>query len=194
MPGRYAGVESKQTEFTEFYEAARDQCLRIVLLNVGDLTLAEDLVAEGFTRAWTAWRTLRDHPAPRAWVIKTALNTHISWWRRRRRETSLDGYDVAGAADLLSALDSSVVTALRRLPVRQRQVGRHLLPGCGRAIVRHHQGAQRHVLHRGGRQPGGPAARDGTANDVSLRKVILGGTPGHRTAAVPPWHGIDPES
>ena len=32
-----------------------------------------------------------------------------------------------------------------------------------------------------------------TRNDISLRKVILGGTPGHRTAAVPPWHGIDPE-
>jgi hypothetical protein len=30
-------------------------------------------------------------------------------------------------------------------------------------------------------------------NDVSLRKVILGGTPGHRTVRVPPWHGIDPE-
>lgn len=122
MPERFAGVGSKQTEFTEFYEATRDECLRIVLLNVGDLTLAEDLVAEGFTRAWTAWRTVRDHPAPRAWVIKTALNTHVSWWRRRRRETSLDGQDVAGHADLLSALDSSTVTALRRLPVRQRQV------------------------------------------------------------------------
>jgi RNA polymerase sigma-70 factor (sigma-E family) len=122
MPRRFAGVGSKQAEFTEFYEAARDDCLRIVLLNVGDLTLAEDLVAEGFTRAWTAWRTVRDHPARRAWVIKTALNTHVSWWRRRRRETSLEGHDVAGTADLLSALDSSMVTALRRLPVRQRQV------------------------------------------------------------------------
>jgi hypothetical protein len=30
-------------------------------------------------------------------------------------------------------------------------------------------------------------------SDVSLRKVILGGTPGHRTVQVPPWHGIDPE-
>ncbi len=30
-------------------------------------------------------------------------------------------------------------------------------------------------------------------NDVSLRKVILGGTPGQRTAKVPAWHGIDPE-
>jgi hypothetical protein len=32
-----------------------------------------------------------------------------------------------------------------------------------------------------------------TRNDVSLRKVILGGTPGHRTVKVPAWHGIDPE-
>ena len=32
-----------------------------------------------------------------------------------------------------------------------------------------------------------------TSNDVSLRKVILGGTPGHRTVKVPAFHGIDPE-
>jgi hypothetical protein len=32
-----------------------------------------------------------------------------------------------------------------------------------------------------------------TANDVSLRKVILGGTRGHRTVKVPAWQGIDPE-
>jgi hypothetical protein len=32
------------------------------------------------------------------------------------------------------------------------------------------------------------------SNDVSLRRVILGGTPGHRTVRVPAWHGIDPET
>jgi Lysyl oxidase len=31
------------------------------------------------------------------------------------------------------------------------------------------------------------------SNDTSLRKVILGGTPGHRTVKVPAWNGIDPE-
>ena len=30
-------------------------------------------------------------------------------------------------------------------------------------------------------------------NNVSLRKIILGGTPGHRTVKVPAVHGIDPE-
>jgi len=32
-----------------------------------------------------------------------------------------------------------------------------------------------------------------TAGNTSLRKVILGGTKGHRTVKVPAWHGIDPE-
>ena len=31
------------------------------------------------------------------------------------------------------------------------------------------------------------------SNDVSLRKIILGGTPDHRTVTVPAVHGIDPE-
>jgi hypothetical protein len=31
------------------------------------------------------------------------------------------------------------------------------------------------------------------ANDITLRRVILGGTPGHRSACVPAVHGIDPE-
>jgi hypothetical protein len=33
-----------------------------------------------------------------------------------------------------------------------------------------------------------------TRNDSSLREVILGGTPGHRTVKVPAYFGIDPES
>ena len=32
-----------------------------------------------------------------------------------------------------------------------------------------------------------------TSNDVSVRKVILGGTHGHRTVRVPAYQGIDPE-
>jgi hypothetical protein len=31
------------------------------------------------------------------------------------------------------------------------------------------------------------------ANNTELRQVILGGTRGHRTVEVPPWHGIDTE-
>jgi RNA polymerase sigma-70 factor (ECF subfamily) len=75
-------VEQDRIEFAEFYTATRDDCLRIVLISAGDQQLAEDLVAEAFSRAWMSWRKVRDHPAPRAWVVRTALNTRVSWWRR----------------------------------------------------------------------------------------------------------------
>jgi hypothetical protein len=43
------------------------------------------------------------------------------------------------------------------------------------------------------RQPQHVLYESSTRNDVSRRKVILGGTPGQRTVKVPAWHGIDPE-
>ena len=74
-------------EFAEFYESARDECLRIVLLNVGDRQLADDLDAEAFAWAWTSWPKVRELQVPRAWVVRTALNAHVSWRRRRRRKS-----------------------------------------------------------------------------------------------------------
>jgi RNA polymerase sigma-70 factor (ECF subfamily) len=100
-------VEQQQAEFAEFYRSARDDCLRIVLVNVGDQTLAEDLVAEGFSRAW---------------VVRAALNLNVSWWRRRRREVGLDGHDLVAPADPGTGLNRPMTTALRRLPARQREV------------------------------------------------------------------------
>ena len=112
----------QQAEFAEFYRSACADCLRMVLVNVGDRELAEDLVAEGFSRAWASWPKVRQHPAPRAWVVRTALNAHVSWWRRRRREVTLEGHDVAAPAEHGTGLNRPVTAALQRLPVRQRQV------------------------------------------------------------------------
>ena len=114
-------MDDDQREFAEFYAAAWDDCLRIVTLSVGNRALGEDLVAEAFTKAWASWRRVRGLAAPRAWIIRTALNAHVSWWRRHRREVALGSHDRTTAAGDL-ALDSSLVAALRRLPVRQRQV------------------------------------------------------------------------
>jgi RNA polymerase sigma-70 factor (sigma-E family) len=115
-------MEQDQREFGEFYAAARDDCLRVVLVSVGDRQLAEDLVAEAFTRAWMSWPKVRKHPSPTAWIVRTSLNAHVSWWRRRRREVALAGQDTVAAGNDYPGLDSSLVTALRRLPSRQREV------------------------------------------------------------------------
>jgi len=63
-------VEQDRRDFGEFYTAARDDCLRIVLINVGNRELAEDLVAEAFTRAWMSWHRVRGLAAPRARVVQ----------------------------------------------------------------------------------------------------------------------------
>jgi RNA polymerase sigma-70 factor (sigma-E family) len=114
-------------DFAEFYRAAKDDCLRTVVVSVGDPDTAQDLVAEAFARAWASWRTVSGHPVPAAWVVRTALNANVSRWRRRRREVPLpdpgmvaDSLVVSEAAD--SAVDSQIMAALLRLPSRQRQV------------------------------------------------------------------------
>ena len=120
-------MNSDQTGFAEFYQAARDSCLRAVAASTGDPDAAEDLVAEAFARAWAAWRTVARHPAPRAWVVRTALNAKVSWWRRRREDPfprlpeDTQPSRPAGAATE-EPVDRAIMAALRRLPARQREV------------------------------------------------------------------------
>jgi DNA-directed RNA polymerase specialized sigma24 family protein len=78
-------VSREETEFAEFFQASWEPCLMAVVASTGSVQLAEDQVAEAFARAWLSWRKVRRHPAPRAWVVRTALNAGASWWRRRRR-------------------------------------------------------------------------------------------------------------
>jgi RNA polymerase sigma factor (sigma-70 family) len=119
------GVRTR-LDFAEFYRVAKDECLFTVLVSVGDRDVAQELVAEAFARAWASWRTVSEHPAPKAWVVRTALNANISRWRRRRREIPVP--DPRLVTDLPadwradSSVDPRIMAALMRLPARQRQV------------------------------------------------------------------------
>jgi DNA-directed RNA polymerase specialized sigma24 family protein len=141
-------VGRDRVEFADFYRASWDPCLRAVTASLVDPRLAEDLVAEAFAKAWVSWREVRNHPAPRAWVVRTALNTGVSWWRRRRREVALVGGEPgsetmpgetttsagfagspgspgspgsAGSAGP-AGMDAVLLGAVRRLPAREREV------------------------------------------------------------------------
>ncbi len=120
-------MSREKTEFAEFFQASWEPCLRAVVASTGSVQLAEDQVAEAFARAWLAWRKVRRHPAPRAWVVRTALNVGASWWRRRLRELPLPGHDAEDVRDAAlhaedGDLDATLLTALRHLPGRQREV------------------------------------------------------------------------
>jgi RNA polymerase sigma-70 factor (sigma-E family) len=120
-------VGTQQPDFTQFYQRSRDACLRAVLASVGDQDTAQDLVDEAFARAWASWRKVGTHPAPAAWVVRTALNANVSRWRRRRREVTMPDPDSVAdppAATGASAapVDPGIMAALMRLPLRQRQV------------------------------------------------------------------------
>ena len=115
-------MSNEQTEFAEFFQASWEPCLRAVVAVAGRSQLAEDQVAEAFAKAWGSWRKVRRHPAPRAWVVRTALNTGASWWRFRRRELPLTDHDRAAPADPGGGLDATLLTAIWRLPPRQREV------------------------------------------------------------------------
>jgi RNA polymerase sigma factor (sigma-70 family) len=119
-------VGTQRLDFAEFYREARDDCLRTVLVSVGDRDTAQDLVDEAFARACASWRTVSRHPAPQAWVIRTALNVGVSRWRRRRREVPVADpgqvADRAMADGTAGSVDPPIMAALLRLPVRQRQV------------------------------------------------------------------------
>jgi DNA-directed RNA polymerase specialized sigma24 family protein len=115
-------VSSEQAEFAEFFRASWKPCLRAVIAVAGRSELAEDQVAEAFTRAWASWRKVRRHPAPQAWVVRTALNTGASWWRKRSRELPLANHDLTTPDGLGGGLDAALLTALGRLPARQREV------------------------------------------------------------------------
>ena len=111
-----------QADFAEFYVGSRDDCLRTVVAAVRDVDQAQDLVAEAFARAWASWRKVSRHPAPRAWVVRTALNLSVSSWRRHRRELPLTGHDAPAYGRASSLVDTELAAVVQRLPARQRQV------------------------------------------------------------------------
>jgi len=117
--------------FARLYDLHLNAVYRFVLFKVGDVTLAEDLTSEVFSKAWESidrfqWRNI----AFEHWLIKIARNMVVDHWRANRRPiSSIDGLFDAASAD--APPDERVaqdleVESLRRalggLPEDQREV------------------------------------------------------------------------
>jgi RNA polymerase sigma-70 factor (sigma-E family) len=109
--------------FREYVTRRRRSLLRTAYLLTGNRADAEDLVQAALAKTYLAWNRIEDLGALDGYVRKAMVNTHISWWRRRR----LDEYptdvipdrpvaDHAGESDMQDTLRR----AIDRLPQRMR--------------------------------------------------------------------------
>jgi RNA polymerase sigma-70 factor (sigma-E family) len=112
--------------FREYVTSRSRSLLRTAYVLTGNRADAEDLVQAALAKTFLAWDRIEDSGALDGYVRKAMVNTHISWWRRRR----LDEYptdevpDRAIVDDAGDAGDSDLQDTLRRaidrLPQRMR--------------------------------------------------------------------------
>jgi RNA polymerase sigma-70 factor (sigma-E family) len=124
--GRAAGQARPRIDDPEFrdYVTARGRALlRTAYLLTGNLADAEDLLQAALAKTYLAWDRIEDRGALDGYVRRAMVNTHISWWRRRRvQEFPTDELpdqiidDHAGDSDLQETLRA----AIDRLPHRMR--------------------------------------------------------------------------
>jgi len=111
---------------TEIYTSHYNQLVRLALLLVRDVQTAEEVVQDAFEQMHKAWRRLHDPDKALSYLRQTVVNRSRSVLRHRK---VVDLHPPKPAPDEPSAEHgaltlierSAVVSALRLLPVRQRE-------------------------------------------------------------------------
>ena len=113
----------EEQAFDEFYAASFPRVTRQVYAMIGDRDEAQECVQEAFVRAWAHRRKLDRADHPEAWVRTTAYRLAVSRWRRvqRARRPADRAMTGAGHAPGVNENHVALVTALKQLPVAQRQ-------------------------------------------------------------------------
>jgi RNA polymerase sigma-70 factor (sigma-E family) len=109
--------------FGEYVSARSRALLRTAYLLTGNVADAEDLVQAALAKTFLAWDRIEDRSAVDGYVRRAMVNTHISWWRRRRvEEYPTDEIPDQAVADhaVSSDLQETLKRAIDRLPQRMR--------------------------------------------------------------------------
>src|SRR4051794_16447750 len=106
-------------QFEDFFDSLFPQAKTVARRIVGDPSLAEEVAAEAFARAFAHWPRLKRDAHREAWVLRVTGNLAIDVTRRRKpvlRIVQSPAYDDEVANRL------ALAQALRSLPARQRSV------------------------------------------------------------------------
>lgn len=116
--------ECSVDDFGEFVRAALPGLLRYGHALAGNPHDAADLVQTVLEKIGSRWvSVVRDTGDPLAYTRRAMANTHISRWRKTRKESLVaDLPDVAAVAQRDSFDNEPLWQALRALPPRQRAV------------------------------------------------------------------------
>jgi RNA polymerase sigma-70 factor (sigma-E family) len=109
--------------FSDYVLTRGTALLGMATMLTGNRVDAEDLVQAALAKTYLAWGKINDHAALDAYVRRAMVNTHISWWRRRRlEEFPTDELPDQAVADHARESDTAEVVrrALDRLPQRMR--------------------------------------------------------------------------
>ena len=109
--------------FHEYVTSRSGSLLRMAYLLTRNRADAEDLVQAALAKTFQAWDRIEDRGAVDGYGRRAIVNTHISWWRRRRVE-EYPTDEIPDQPVIDHAGDSEVQDALRRaierLPQRMR--------------------------------------------------------------------------
>jgi RNA polymerase sigma-70 factor (sigma-E family) len=118
-----AGAGGDDRGFREYVATRSRALLRTAYVLTGNVADAEDLVQAALAKTYLAWDRIEDRGALDGYVRRAIVNTHISWWRRRRvEEYPTDEIPDQAVADHAgnSDLQDSMRRAVDRLPQRMR--------------------------------------------------------------------------
>jgi len=156
------------TSFDEFYSASARRLTSQLYAITGDRSEAEDAVQEAFARAWQHWGRVAGYADPEGWVRTVAIRISVSAWRKAvNRSSAQRRQGPAGELPGLSPDYVAIITALRQIPLAQRQ-----------AIVLHHLvGLTVEEIARQGRLPAGTVKAQLARGRRALQPLLFDGQP-----------------
>ena len=157
-------ADATAAAFAELYRQHWQRVYGFLRYRSHDQTLAEDLTAEVFARAWASWTTRGQPPtdeAAQAWLFITARNLATDHFRRRRSIYPLDAVPAAlhprsdsPECDVLASdTQARIERCLTDLGEREREiVGLRLIAGLRNSaiaeITRTSEGNVAKIVHR----------------------------------------------